>query len=288
MSRITEAKQAQAELVQAQQGGTLTLRTRIEQRETEFATALPAHVDVKRFVRAAVSMLNTVPRIVECTPASIINGLQQAAQLGLEVSDVRGQAFLIPRWSSKHQRMEAAFQLGYRGMIDLAARNGITVDVDTIRDGDDYDFQRGTNPFLNHKPSMGTPGDAIAYYAVGHFKDGRQPRFVIWSKERVQQHRDRFASSRDKAGKIYGPWVDHFDGMALKTVIRDLLDTLPISVEVRDALFVDATAAGLVTPTAGQQAELDAVEPVDDSEVVDAELLPLAAGEGAAEGMDQR
>lgn len=283
MSRITEAKQAQQEIVQAQQEGALVLRTTIEQRTGDFAAALPAHVDPKRFVRAALSMLNTVPKIKECAPSTIVTGLMQAAQLGLEVSDVRGQAFLIPRWNGRKGRMEAAFQLGYRGMIDLAARAGITVDDDVIREGDVYEFQRGTNPFLRHVPSLDEPGAPLAYYAVGHFADGRQPRYVLWSKRRVEMHRDRFASSRDRQGKIYGPWIDHFDGMAAKTVIRALLDPLPIAVETRDALFRDDAGAGLVEPTAAQQAELDA-STGDDGEIVDAEIVEPAAAGGAENG----
>lgn len=272
MGRIAEAQEQRAEVALAQREGTAQLRAVVESRRDEFAAALPQHVDPRRFVRAALSMLNTVPRIKECAPATIVTGLMQAAQLGLEVSDVRGQAFLIPRWSSKNGRMEAAFQLGYRGMIDLAARAGITVDDDVIREGDRYHIMRGTSPVLEHEPSLDEPGAPIAYYAVAHFADGRQARFKVWSRRRVEQHRDKFASSRTKKGEIYGPWVDHFDGMAAKTVIRDLLDTLPIQVELREALFVDAAAVGLVEPTVGQQAELDAGAPFVDAEAVDAEV----------------
>jgi recombination protein RecT len=216
------------------------MRKSIEDTGSEFARALPAHVDPRRFMRAALTAVNTVPKLLECTRASVIAGLMQAAQLGLEVADVRGQAFLIPRWDSKDRCMKAGFQLGYRGMIDLAARAGITVDSDVIFEHDDYDYERGTNPRLYHKPTLTDPGEPLIYYAVAFFGDDRRPQFVMRSKTRIELHRDRFASSKNKAGEIYGPWVDHFDAMAQKTVIRMLLDKLPTSVELRQALVADA------------------------------------------------
>lgn len=146
--------------------------------------------------------------------------------------------------------MKASFQLGFRGMIDLAARAGITVDVDTIHENDQYDYERGTTPRLYHKPTLGDRGEAIAYYAVGTFSDGRPPSFVIMGRNEVEQHRDRFASSKSKAGDIYGPWIDHFDAMARKTVVRKLLNYLPTTVELRqqvvDVESRDASDAGVI------------------------------------------
>jgi recombination protein RecT len=223
--------------------GVATLRDAIKSSETQFAMALPSHVKPDRFLRAALTALNTVPKLAECTQHSVLAGLMQAAQLGLEVADVRGQAYLIPRWNSRMGCNEATFQLGYRGMIDLAARSGITVDVDEICANDAYDFQRGTKPYLMHKPTLGDRGDTLAYYAVATFSDGRPPSFVIMGKAEVEKHRDQFASSKRKDGGIYGPWVDHFDAMARKTVIRSLLNYLPVSVELREAAAIDTTGS---------------------------------------------
>lgn len=227
----------------------LTLRDAIKKTEQQFAMALPSHVDSGRFVRAALTAINTVPKLAECTQTSILAGLMQAAQLGLEVADVRGQAYLIPRWNGRLKVNEAAFQLGYRGMIDLAARSGITIDVDEICEGDTYRFQRGTNPNLEHVPTLGKSGPAIAYYAVAHFADGRPSTFAIAGRPKMEEHRDKFASSKNKEGVIFGPWADHFDAMARKTVVRKLLGYLPVSVELGQAVAVDAQAVEVETAT---------------------------------------
>jgi recombination protein RecT len=217
-----------------------TLRDAIKRSEGQFAMALPRHVSPDRFLRSALTAINVVPRLADCTQTSILAGLMQAAQLGLEVADVRGQAYLIPR--KVKGVYQASFQLGFRGMIDLAARAGITVDVDVICEGDKYDYERGTAPRLYHKPTLADRGETIAYYAVGTFSDGRPPSFVIMGRSEVEKHRDKFASSRDYNTKeITGPWVDHFDAMALKTVVRKLLNYLPTTVELRQTI-VEAEA----------------------------------------------
>lgn len=226
---------------QVERSKVATLRDAIERNQEQFAMALPKHVDTGRFMRAAFTALNVVPKLQECTAQSVLAGLMQAAQLGLEVADVRGQAYLIPR--KVKGTMTATFQLGYRGMIDLAARGGITVDVDEICENDEYSYQRGTQPRLFHRPTLAKRGDAIAYYAVAQFADGRPPAFVIIGKTEAEEHRDKFGSDRDYDTKeIKGVWVDHFDAMARKTVVKMLLNYLPATVELRQSIAIDTTA----------------------------------------------
>lgn len=255
-----------------------TLRESIKAMEGQFALALPRHVTVDRFMRASLTALGTVRNLDQCTERSVLAGLTQAAQLGLEVSDVRGQCYLIPR--RNRGTWEATFQLGYRGMIDLAARAGITVDIDTVFEHDDFDFERGTNARLYHRPTLDEPGKAIAYYAVANFADSRRPQYVLRSRRQIEIHRDRFASQRNRdTNEIAGPWVDHFDAMALKTVIRMLLDKLPTSAELREAIIADAQAAqrdataapvsATYTPNIDPLGAIDTTSSTDDDRVID-------------------
>jgi len=239
---IKDAVKSNEVAVQENREGVTTLRNAIKASEAQFALALPQHVDAGRFLRCALTAINVVPKLALCTQESVLAGLMQAAQLGLEVADVRGQAYLIPRWDGRDKCMKASFQLGYRGMIDLAARGGITVTVDDICANDAYDFERGTNAFLRHKPTLADRGDVIAYYAVATFADARQPAFVVMGKGDAEAHRDKFASTKTKDGDIYGTWVEHFDAMARKTVVRKLLNYLPATVELRTAQAIETTA----------------------------------------------
>jgi recombination protein RecT len=241
LQKASEAKAAERDVATTQG---LTLREAIKAAGPGFQMALPKHVSLDRFTRTAMTALQTVKNLDQCTQMSVLAGLMQAAQLGLEVADVRGQAYLIPRKNGRTGNYEATFQLGYRGMIDLAARSGITVDAEEIHENDVYDFALGTERFLRHKPSLTERGPVIAYYAVATFADGRKPSFSVMGVAEVAEHRDKFASSRDyKTKEIQGPWVDHFDAMARKTVIRALLNYLPVSVEMRQAVHQDAIEA---------------------------------------------
>lgn len=245
------------------------LRHSIEVAEPQFAMALPDHVRPDRFIRAALTALNVVPRLAECEPRSVIAGLMQAAQLGLEVADVRGQCYLIPRKDSRANVMKASFQLGYRGMIDLAARSGITVTAEEVCEGDQLDYTLGSRRHLTHRPSLGKRGPAYAYYAVASFSDHREPEFKILGRAQIEEHRDKFAASTS-AGS---PWVEHFDAMARKTVIRALLNYLPVSVELRDAVHNDAietTATASTTTQMGPPNNVDGVTgEIDAMDVID-------------------
>ena len=88
----------------------------------ELKKALPSVMTLERFTRIALSALNNTPELQKCTPMSFIAALLNAAQLGLEPNTPLGQAYLIP-YKNKGV-LECQFQIGYKGLIELAYRNG--------------------------------------------------------------------------------------------------------------------------------------------------------------------
>ncbi|MFL6352148.1 MAG: recombinase RecT, partial [Bryobacteraceae bacterium] len=57
---------------------------------------------------------------------------------------------------------------------------------------------------------------------------------------------DRFAMTRDQNDQIFGVWIEHFDAMALKTMIHRVCKLLPKSAEAQTAWQLDERAdAGL-------------------------------------------
>lgn len=212
-----------------------TLGGLLQQMAPEFDRALPRHIDVDRFTRMALTTVRLNPTLLECDPASVLGGFMQAATLGLEIADVRGQAYLIPR--RVKGQMQATFQLGYRGLIDLAWRSGISVDQPvTVRAGERFEVRLGTSSEIVHdwRPEAAA-GEPVAYYAVARFPDGRHPQFAVMSRVEVEAHRDKFAGTvKDKS-----PWVEHFDAMAHKTVIKRLLNPLPLAAEFTGAVSAD-------------------------------------------------
>lgn len=250
-ARVAEADALQQAQIQTTPQSR-TIFDLVRDQRNGFAQALPAHVDPDRFVRLACTALRTVPKLAECTPMSILAGLQQAAQLGLEIDAVRGQAYLIPRYNGRTKRMEASFQLGYRGLIDLAGRGGITVSARVVHEHDEFEYIDGLDRVLRHVPDLsGTRGEAIAYYAIARFPDRREPEFVVLGRGDAEQVRDRFAQ-KNRDGNVQGPWVDHFDAMAMKSTIIRLLNYMPLPVEtdaaIRHAIELDAAPEPLDEP----------------------------------------
>lgn len=201
-----------------------------------FEAALPKHMSPERFGRVALTTLRTNPRLLECSAASVLGGFLQAAQLGLEISDVRGQAYLIPRKNRKTGTIEATFQLGYKGMIDLAGRGGITVDPHEVAVEDEFDFRYGTESYLHHTPAWREKRtELVAFYAVAEFADGRTAKFTVMGRLEMEEFRDAHRSD-DRRGS---PWEVNFAAMGRKTVVRRLLGYLPLPVEAATGIAAD-------------------------------------------------
>lgn len=277
-ARQGETVSAAVEKVDPVKEHALKMRQSIEASKAEFARALPEHIGADRFMRSAFTALRTVKNLETCTVDSVMAGIMQAAQLGLEIADVRGQCYLIARYNSKLNRNEATFQLGYRGMIDMAARAGIIVTVSDVAEPDHFEFREGTDVVVDHRRALKDRGEPYAYYAIATFRDGHRPVVVVRGRQEIEKHRDRFASSKSKAGDIYGPWAEHFDAMARKTVIRALLNSLPTSMEWRDAEAAETRDdLGIVDHEPASTA-LGELAPADDG-VIDAEVIEPDQGD---------
>ena len=104
----------------------ITIADMVKALEPEIRRALPAVLTPERFIRMALSAINNTPELANCTPMSfiaVIAALINAAQLGIEPNTPLGQAYLIP-YKNKGI-LECQFQLGYKGLIDLACRTGL-------------------------------------------------------------------------------------------------------------------------------------------------------------------
>ena len=100
----------------------MTIVDMVKALEPEIRRALPAVITPERFTRMALSAINNTPELADCTPMSFIAALMNAAQLEMEPNTPLGQAYLIP-YRNKGT-LECQFQLGYKGLIDLAYRTG--------------------------------------------------------------------------------------------------------------------------------------------------------------------
>lgn len=219
-----------------------TIAQLFEEMKPAIAQAIPQHMTPERLLRIATTSIRTNPKLKICTPESLLGAVMQCAQLGLEPS-ILGHAYLIPYRNKRKEGDkeywvdEAQFQIGYKGLIELARRTGqiSSIMAQAVHEKDVFEYEYGIDEKLKHVPSDGERGPVVKYYAYAKFKDGGYS-FLVMSRKDIEKHRDKFSKA-----KSYGPWVDHFDEMAKKTVLKALMKYMPISVEFAKAVAQDET-----------------------------------------------
>lgn len=209
----------------------------IKQMETEIKKALPSVITPERFTRIVLSALSTNPKLAETTPQSFLGAMMTAAQLGMEPNTPLGQAYLIPYWNSKCNAYECQFQLGYKGLLDLAYRSGeiVVIQAQVVYSEDDFTYSFGLHPELKHIPAKEERGDPAYVYAIFQTKEGGYG-FEVASMEDIRSHAQRYSKSFSN-----GPWQTNFEEMAKKTVLKRVLKYAPLKSEFLRGLVQDET-----------------------------------------------
>lgn len=227
----------QAEVAEAKKPK--TLKDFVQQMEGQFAKALPKVITPDRFTRIALTALSSNPKLMGCDRNSFLGALMNAAQLGLEPNTPLGQAYLIPFKNNKLGITECQFQIGYKGLLDLAYRSGevATVQAQVVYENDKFEYELGLEPKLVHIPADGDRGAAVRVYAVFKLKNGGYS-FEVMSMEDVKKHAQKYSKAFS-----YGPWQTNFEEMAKKTVLKKVLKYAPIRSDfIVDAVQKDDTA----------------------------------------------
>lgn len=197
-------------------------------------------IDPKRMIRLVAAAANRNPKLLECTPLSVVSSLMTSAQLGLEPVGPLGQAYLVPYWNGQTRVNEAQLQIGYRGLIELARRSGAisSLEAHVVYERDAFELVYGLASDIVHKPCLdGDPGQLRAVYAVARFKDG-SVQFEVMTRAQVETIKARSQNGKNSKG----PWATDYDEMARKTVVKRLCKYLPLSVEMADAIQIDNAA----------------------------------------------
>lgn len=196
----------------------------------EIKKALPENVKSERFRRIALTAFNGNAKLQQCDPTSFLAAMMQSAQLGLEPNTPLGQAYLIPYGRN------VQFQVGYKGMLDLAHRTNQykNIQANIVYEKDEFDIEYGLNPKLKHIPNMKEDrGQAVGYYAVYNLINGGQG-FEYMTRAEVERHAQKFSKTYKN-----GPWQTDFDEMAKKTVLKKVLKYAPMSTELQEVTAID-------------------------------------------------
>lgn len=212
-----------------------TIAQYVDKMKPGIAAALPSVITPERFTRMVLSALSGNPTLQQCTPQSFLGAMMTAAQLGVEPNTPLGQAYLIPY--KNHGILECQFQLGYKGLLDLAYRSGeiSSVQAQIVYENDRFEYSYGLEPTLTHVPAMSERGEATHVYAVFRTKDGGYG-FEVMSMDDCRKHARRHSKAYND-----GPWQTNFEEMAKKTVLKRVLKYAPLKSDFARGVAQDET-----------------------------------------------
>lgn len=191
------------------------------------------------FTSSVLTLVNNDNYLAQCEPQSILTCAMTAATLDLPLDKNLGYAYIVPFKNYKNgNRQEGQFILGYKGLIQLAMRSGQykALNVAPIYEGELVSWNRVTET-VEFDFSKKTSDQVVGY--VGYFEllNGFK-KTVYWTREEIENHRVKFRKTKDtKPSQV---WLDNYDAMACKTVLRSLLSKWGLlSIEMLTAERVD-------------------------------------------------
>ena len=260
-----------------------------------------------RFISSIVSAVQSTPALQECTSPSIVNAALLGEALNLSPSPQLGQFYMVPFDNKKKGCKEAQFQLGYKGYIQLAIRSGYykKLNVLAIKEGelvryDPLDEEVEVN--LIEDDILREEAPTMGYFAMFEYENGFR-KTLYWSKKKMLAHAEKYSFAFYKNGgarslelleqgkipekdmwKYSSFWFKDFDGMALKTMLRQLISKWGImSIDLQNAIDKDMA----VIHEDGKTEYVDAVKAEDDGVVSDQELQEVQEDQPAAPGTQQ-
>ena len=196
-----------------------------------------------RFIASISSAVATNQALQECDAGTILSGALLGESLNLSPSPQLGQYYLVPFNDSKKGYKVAQFQLGYKGYIQLAIRSGQykKLNVLAIKKGElvKYDpLNEEIEVNLIEDEEKRENAETIGYYAMFEYTNGFR-KSLYWSKSKMEKHALKYSNGY-KARKGYTYWEKDFDGMAYKTMLRQLISKWGImSIDMQQAVEKD-------------------------------------------------
>lgn len=215
-----------------------TLNDYIKSMEGEISKALPSVITPERFTRMTLTAVRTTPGLAQCEPMSFLAAMMSAAQLGLEPNTPLGQAYILPYRKNKAGISEVQFQIGYKGLIDLAYRSGEVelVQAQCVYENDTFECEYGIEPKLKHIPADRDRGELVKVYAMFRTKSGGYG-FEVMSVDDIKKHAQKYSKSFNSS---YSPWKTSFEEMAKKTVLKRVLKYAPLKSDFVRAITQDS------------------------------------------------
>jgi recombination protein RecT len=236
------------------------MRGTLVKMQPEFAAALPPQIPVEKFIRTTLTAVQMNPELLGADRRSLLGACMKAAQDGLML-DGREAAPVIFR-TKEGPKVQYMPMVG--GILKKIRNSGelSSISAQVVYDKDHFEYELGDNEQIIHKPFLSSDrGQPIACYAIAKTKDGAIYREVM-SVADVEKVRNSSRAAQS------GPWVQWWDEMAKKTVIRRIAKRLPSSADVDSLFEADNEASGFV--------QVQRQEPINITPAPDQQNAPLS------------
>lgn len=239
MSTVAQRIHSQQKSELAVATPTSQLKVALEKYKPQLSRALPAHMNVDRFLSVIIGAAGKNPAIADCEPTTIMQAVGQAARMGLEI-DISGHGFLVPYNDTKRQIKVCQFIPGWQGIVDLINRSGRgVVKTGAVFTGDFFEYDLGMDASLRHRNEGSESADHLLYtYAIGYIKGeggwNPPPILEVWKVARVQAHFDTYnrVGKNHYALKDGNNWIQY----ARKLPLLQVCKYMPKSSEISKAI----------------------------------------------------
>lgn len=212
-----------------------------EQVKNRFAEMLGKRAN--QFISSVLQITANNSMLKGSEPMSVYNSALMAATLDLPINQNLGFAWIVPYKrkfkddSGWKEVVEAQFQIGYKGLVQLAQRTGqyTSINVIEVYENQFESFNTLTEEIKADFSKVGE-GKVVGYVAFFRLLNGFE-KTCYWTLQKVNAHAKKYSKSFDNSTS---PWKTNFDEMAKKTVLKSTLSKWGIlSIEMQTAVRVD-------------------------------------------------
>lgn len=181
------------------------------------------------FVSSVINTANNNQLLKNADPQTILSAAIVAASLDLPIDPNLGFSYIVP------YKGQAAFQMGYRGYIQLALRTGqyTRMNIVAVYENQFKSFNALTEELDADFSVLGTgtvKGFAFFFRMVNGFE-----KTVFEFKENLMEHGKKYSKTFNN-----GPWKTNEDEMCMKTLIKQTLKRWGmLSIEMQTAIKTD-------------------------------------------------
>jgi recombination protein RecT len=241
------------------------IRQAMPEIQKKFQSVPNCNLDFAREAGFAMQAMETNTYLATMSLESIKKCIVNVAMTGLTLNPVLKLAYLVPR------KGNLILDISYMGLINVLVTSGaaLKIEAEVVKENDQFDYEKGTNPYIKHKPALVNRGQVIAAYAIAYLPNGEK-QFEVMEREELEKVKKVSEAAKSGKGSPYEGWESE---MYRKAPVKRLFKFLPkhnipdhtlkaleIEEETHGANFTSHTPAASIASLLDDEPETSAVE----------------------------